>query len=80
MSSGVIMANIWKQFESLLDKPATQIATIKETDDTTSKVELLSGDSLRVIGVGAIDSKVYIKDGEIIQQAGSLVQHDMVLY
>jgi len=74
------MANIWKQFESLLDKPATQIATIKETDGSVSKVELLSGDSLRVIGTGTLESKVYIKDGEIIQQAGALTQHNMTLY
>lgn len=74
------MSNLWKQFQSLIDKDATQIATITETDGTTSKVELLSGDPLSVLGTGEIGSKVYIKGGEIIQQAGELTQHNMILY
>lgn len=74
------MPNLWKQFEDLLDRPATQIATLNSTDGTTSTVELLSGDLLKVRGTGTVGNKVYINDGEIIQEAGSLVPHNMILY
>jgi hypothetical protein len=74
------MANIWKQFEQLLDKDVTQIATVTSTDGSTSVVELLSGDPLKVRGTGPVGDKVYIRGGEIIQQAGTLQQFDMVLY
>jgi hypothetical protein len=43
-------------------------------------VELLSGDYLKVRGTGTVGSKVYVKGGEIVQEAGTLQQYNMVLY
>lgn len=74
------MSNVWKQFQSLIDKEVMQVATITATDGTNSTVELLSGDPLRVRGTGSVGNKVYIKGGEIIQAAGEMEQFDMVLY
>ncbi|WP_296057604.1 hypothetical protein [uncultured Amphritea sp.] len=44
------MSDVWTQFESLLEKDSTQIATIISTDGTESVVELLSGDRVKIIG------------------------------
>lgn len=74
------MANIWKQFESLLDKETTQIATVTTTDGHTSVVSLLSGDPLKVRGTANIGSQVYIRAGTIIGEAGALQQFNMTLY
>ncbi|MDI3326786.1 hypothetical protein QKW35_20610 [Pontibacterium granulatum] len=74
------MANLWKQFESLIDKDVTQLATITATNGTTSTVQLLSGDTLKVTGTGTPGSKVFIKGGEIKQAAPNLTEHTMTLY
>jgi hypothetical protein len=74
------MSNVWTQFENLLEKDTTQIATIISSNGTTTTVELLSGDRLKVIGTGAEGTVIYIKGGEIKQQAPSLARHNMVLY
>ena len=74
------MPNIWKQFESLLDNDSTQIATIRSTTGTTSIIELLTGDQLKVRGTGAVGGKVYIKAGEIKEAAPNLAEYAMILY
>lgn len=74
------MSNIWTQFENLLEKDSTQIATIISTDGTESTVELLSGDRLKVTGTGTTGEAVYIKGGEIKQTAPTLPQYNMILY
>jgi hypothetical protein len=35
---------------------------------------------LKVRGTGTVGSKVYVKGGEIVQEAGTLQQYNMVLY
>lgn len=74
------MANLWTKFESLIGKDAMQIATITVTNGSTSTVQLLSGDTLKVTGTGTVGSKVYIKGGEIKQTAPTLTEHNMTLY
>lgn len=74
------MSNLWTQFENLLEKDSTEIATIVSINGTESTVELLSGDRLKVIGVGIVGGKVYIKGGEIKRAAPTLTQHNMILY
>lgn len=74
------MSNIWTQFKGLLDVNATQVATINSTDGETSIVELLNGDTIKVLGTGSVGVKVYIRGGEIIQAAGTLTQYDLTLY
>lgn len=74
------MNNVWTQFQKLVGKDVTQVATVTNTDGETSTVELLSGDPLRVIGTAEVGTKVYIKGGEIIQTAGDLEQFNMILY
>lgn len=74
------MPNIWTQFKSLIPEDVTLVATVTSTDGSTSTVELLSGDMLKVRGTGTVGAKVYIQGGEIIQEAGNLQQYDMVLY
>lgn len=74
------MTNLWKKFESLIDKDVTQIATITVTNGTTSTVQLLSGDTLKVTGTGAVGTKVFIKGGEIKQTAPNLIEHNMTLF
>lgn len=74
------MNNVWTQFQKLVGKDVTQVATVTSTDGETSTVELLSGDPLRVIGTAEVGKKVYIKGGEIIQTAGELEQFNMILY
>ncbi len=76
------MANIWKQFESLLEKDVTQVVEVVSVNPGSITVELLSGDRLNVRpGIGAATGEmVYIKGGEIIQKAPSLTRHDLILY
>lgn len=78
------MANIWKQFESLLEKDSTMVALVVSTTSTNVKVELLSGDRMNVLpgsdGASPGDM-VYIKGGQIIQKAPApLPRHDLILY
>ena len=77
------MANIWKQFESLLQKDATQVAEVVAVNPNTVTVELLSGERLSVRpsteGLAPGDM-VYIKGGEVIQKAPTLPRHDLILY
>lgn len=76
--------NIWKQFESLLEKDTTIVATVVSITSTKATVELLSGDRMNVLpgNTGAsTGDMVYIKGGEIIQKASApLPRHDLILY
>lgn len=77
------MANIWKQFEDLLQKDATQVAEVVSVNPNSVTVELLSGDRLNVrSGIDATSpgETVYVKGGEIIQKGDPLPRHDMILY
>lgn len=74
------MTNVWKQFESLLDKESLQIATLLSTDGQRSTVELLSGDNLRVSGTGTVGGKVYIKGQQIVEEAPNLPTYNMTLF
>lgn len=74
------MANIWKQFENLLEKDTTQIATLIDTDGQRSTVEFMSGERARVTGTGTPGSKVFIKGQEIKEEAPSLPTFNMTLY
>ena len=74
------MPNIWTQFKSLIPEDVTLVATVSSTNGATSTVELLSGDMLAVRGTGTVGGKVYVRGGEIIQEAGTLTQYNMILY
>ncbi|MFN3882954.1 MAG: hypothetical protein ACK4L8_16155 [Nitrincola lacisaponensis] len=74
------MANVWQQFQSLLETESTQIATVITTDGQRSTVELLSGDTVRVTGTGAPGSRVYIKGMQITEQAPNLPSYNMILF
>ncbi|WP_010325190.1 hypothetical protein [Marinobacterium stanieri] len=77
------MANIWKQFEDLLQKDATQVAEVVAVNPNSVTVELLSGDRLNVRAAGidvAATDMVYIKGGVISEKAPVLPRHDLILY
>lgn len=77
------MANIWKQFENLLEKDATLVAEVISINPNNVTVELLSGDRVNVRdgGVGvAAGEIVFIRGGEVIQKAPALPRHDLMLY
>lgn len=77
------MANIWKQFENLLERDATLVAQVVSINPSNITVELLSGDRLNVRPGGvevAAGEMVYIKGGEVVQKAPVLPRHDLILY
>ncbi|PPC77946.1 hypothetical protein C4K68_07825 [Pokkaliibacter plantistimulans] len=76
------MANIWKQFENLLENDSTLLATVlsSQASTGTSVVTLLSGDRLKVRGTATQGATVLVKGGEIIQSAPAMDQYSMVLY
>lgn len=74
------MANIWKQFEDLLEKDTTQVATVLNTDGQRSQVELLSGEVFRVTGTAEPGSRVYIKGQRIEAAAPNMPAFNLILY
>lgn len=77
------MANIWKQFEDLLQKDATQVAEVVAVNPNSVTVELLSGERLNVRAAGievAVADMVFIKGGEVSEKAPVLPRHDLILY
>jgi hypothetical protein len=77
------MANIWKQFENLLEKDATLVAEVISINPNNVTVELLSGDRVNVRdgGVGvAAGEMVFIRGGEVLQKTQALPRHDLILY
>ncbi len=77
------MANIWKQFENLLERDATLVAEVVTVGSSSVTVELLSGDRVNVRQAGidvAVGEMVYIEGGEVKQKAPALPRHDLILY
>ena len=74
------MPNVWKQFESLLEKETTQMATLISTDGQRSVVEFLNGETARVVGTANPGAKVLIKGQEIKEEAPSLPVYTMTLF
>lgn len=76
------MANIWKQFEDLLQKDSTLVGQVVAVGSNSVTVELLSGDRLtaRPGPAAAPGEMVYIRGGEVIQKAPALPRHDLILY
>lgn len=74
------MPNVWKQFENLLEKDTTQLATLIDTDGQRSTVEFMNGERARVTGTGTLGAKVFIKGQEIKQEAQSLPVFNVILF
>jgi len=77
------MANIWKQFENLLEKDATLVAEVISINPSNVTVELLSGDRVNV-RKGADDlapgEMVFVRGGEIVQKTEPLPRQNLILY
>jgi hypothetical protein len=77
------MANIWKQFENLLEKDATLVAEVISINPSNVTVELLSGDMVNV-RKGADDlapgEMVFVRGGEIVQKTEPLPRQNLILY
>ena len=77
------MANIWKQFENLLEKDATLVAEVISINPSNVTVELLSGDRVNV-RKGADDlaqgEMVFVRGGEVVQKTEPLPRQNLILY
>jgi hypothetical protein len=77
------MANIWKQFENLLEKDATLVAEVVAINPSNVTVELLSGDRVNV-RKGADDlaqgEMVFVRGGEVVQKTEPLPRQNLILY
>lgn len=66
------MPNIFQRFKALLPTYPVTLATVTETDGTTSTVELPGGQQVVVRGTAAAGTKVFIQDGVIQSEAPDL--------
>jgi len=75
------MANVWSQFEKLLPKQKQFIGKVTAIDSTakTSTIQLLSGESVSVKGVGSIGLTYLVKDGVILNEMPELTMYEVTL-
>jgi hypothetical protein len=77
------MANIWKQFENLLERDATLVAEVISLNPSNVTVELLSGDRVNV-RKGAEEltpgEMVFVRGGEVVQKTEPLPRQNLILY
>jgi hypothetical protein len=71
--------NQWTQFKDLLPRDPLLVATLVETDGTTSLTTLLDGGVVRVRGTGTVGGKYYIRAGKIDGEAPNMVQNEVVV-
>lgn len=71
--------NNWVAFNELLPKDPLLIATLSSTTGTTSLMILIDGGVVRVRGTGTVNSKYYIRSGEIVSDAPDLPASNIVL-
>lgn len=72
------MLNIWRQFERLLPSSPLLIGTVvADHGDGTLTVEFLDGGLLRVTGQAAINSRVFVRGGEVVSAAPELTVVDI---
>ena len=71
--------NTWAIFKELLPRDPLLVATLVETDGTTSLMSLLDNGVVRVRGTGTVDNKYYIRSGRIDGDAPSMTQSEIVI-
>jgi hypothetical protein len=71
--------NQWTLFKDLLPRDPLLVATLVETDGTTSLMTLLDGGVIRVRGAGTVGGKYYIRAGKIDGEAPNMVQNDVII-
>lgn len=74
-----MQGNLWQLFKQLTDGEAKQLATVVSRSGTNYTVQMAGGNMVDVVGQGAfeIDSKVFIKGGQIVGQAPDLTYFEM---
>lgn len=71
--------NTWAMFKELLPRDPLLVATLAETDGSTSLMTLLDNGVVRVRGTGTVGGKYYIRSGRIDGEAPNLTQDEIVL-
>ncbi|PHS23514.1 MAG: hypothetical protein COA83_09760 [Methylophaga sp.] len=69
----------WVAFKSLLPKDPLLVGTLTSTTGTTAIIQLIDGGVAHVRGTGTVNSKVYIRSGQIQGDAPNLVQSEIVI-
>lgn len=69
------MPSIFQRFKALLPTYPLSVATVIETDGSTSTVSLPGGQQVLVRGTSAVGTTVFVQDGVIQSEAPDLPLH-----
>lgn len=73
------MSNLYVALKNLFPEQPLEIATIVAISGQILTVELPGGQQLRVRGTGAINSKVFVRDGVVESAAPNLPVDEITL-